>query len=72
MLMEVSRRKLLHRMHTKRRKAGKKGETVFDKILCSFLYISKRWWAGGEGKGMYCQREDKTKEKEMKCGTKDS
>lgn len=43
MLMEVSRRKLLHRMHTKRRKAGKKGDTVFDKILCSFLYISKRW-----------------------------
>lgn len=52
-------------MHTKMRKSWKKkGDAVFDKILCSFLYISKRWRAGGEGKGIYCQREDKTKAKE--------
>lgn len=45
------------------RKAAKKGETVFEKILCSFLYISKRWWAGGKEKAYIVKEKTKLRKK---------
>lgn len=46
-------------MHSKMRKAAKKGEAAIDKILCSFLYISKKWWPGAKEKA--CIVKEKTK-----------